>query len=432
MAARIGIRREDKSRWEGRAPLAPTDVRRLVSADLDILIQPSEIRAFPDTEYAAAGARVDEDLSGCPVVFAVKEIPPSFLRPEHAYVFFAHVIKGQPYNMPLLRRLLELKNTLIDYERIIDDRGERLVLFGRHAGLAGMLDALWTLGRRLAAEGIDTPFSDLRPTHAYADLVAAKAAVREVGRRIEADGLPSHLLPLAVGFAGYGNTSLGAQEVFDLLPHVEVAPSDLPGLTAGHRRTLLKTVFHEQHLVERSDGSRRFELQEYYDHPGRYRGVFDRYLGELTLLMNCTYWDATYPRLVTRARLSELYAGRGQPRLRVIGDISCDVEGAIECTLKCTDPGDPVYVYRPDTDDLVSGVEGHGPVVLAVDILPCELPVDATEAFGEALSPFVEAISAADYGRPFETLDLPDPIRRAVITHRGQLTPGYAHLRRHL
>ena len=431
MAACIGIRREDRNEWEGRAPLPPSHVRQLVDRGLTFVVQPSDIRAFSDAAYRCAGARIDEDLSACPVVLAVKEVPLQLLLPGRTYVCFPHVIKGQAHNMPVLRRLLELRCTLIDYERIVDEDGQRLVVFGRHAGLAGMLDALWALGRRLAAEGFDTPFAALRPTHAYEDLEEAKEAIRAVGHSIEVDGLPDPLVPLAVGFAGYGNTSQGAQEVFDLLPHLDVAPEDLADMPARRRR-VFKSVFFERHLVERLDPADPFDLAEYYARPGRYRGIFGGSLPHLTVLMNCTYWDARYPRLVTLGRLRELHEAGARPRLRVIGDVSCDVGGAIECTVNCTDPGDPVYVYRPETGEVVPGVEGPGPVVLAVDALPCQLPLDSTEAFGEALLPFVEAIANADYSRPLEELELPDPIRRAVITHHGSLTPDYAHLARHL
>ncbi|MDX1390594.1 MAG: hypothetical protein R3344_15500, partial [Acidobacteriota bacterium] len=135
MAARIGIRREDKSRWERRVPLAPAHVERLVRDGLEVVVQPSGRRVYPDERYLEAGATLDEDLSDAPLVFAVKEIPTSRLEPGKTYIYFAHVIKGQPYNMPMLRALMDRGCTLIDYERVVDENGRRLILFGRHAGL---------------------------------------------------------------------------------------------------------------------------------------------------------------------------------------------------------------------------------------------------------------------------------------------------------
>ncbi len=431
MAARIGIRKEDKSRWERRVPLAPDHVGRLVAEGLEVEVQPSKRRVFPDEQYRKAGAILSDDLSGSLVVFAVKEIPTRLLAPGKTYMYFAHVIKGQPYNMPMLRHLLDQGCTLIDYERVVDDQGRRLILFGRHAGLAGMIDSLWTLGRKLESEGHATPFASMKAAHEYEDLGAALTAVRTVGEQIERDGLPEGLTPMVFGFAGYGNVSQGAQEIFDLLPHQAVSPENLEEAATGVG-TLIKVVFEEKHMVIREDDDRAFDLQEYYQYPERYRGDFARHVPHLTVLMNCIYWTSRYPRLVTRELLREMFDTQRAPRLRVIGDISCDVEGAIECTLKATQPDDPVYVYLPVKDTIVSGVEGHGPAVLAVDNLPAELPVESSHDFGDALAPFVLPIARADFETPLETLDLPDEIKRGIIVLRGKLTPDYAYLTEHL
>jgi saccharopine dehydrogenase (NAD+, L-lysine-forming) len=433
MVSKLSIRREDKNVWERRTPLTPDHVRRLVQDGVPVVVQPSEIRAFPDKAYREAGAEVSEDLSGCPVMLAVKEIPSSFFLPDHVYMYFAHVIKGQPYNMPMLRDLLDSGSTLIDYEKVTDDQGRRLIFFGRHAGLAGMMDSLWALGQRLEAEGFDTPFVTLRQTHAYKNLEEIKHAVGEVGKKIAEEGLPPALTPMVFGFAGYGNVSQGAQEIFDLLPHQQVAPEQLHKLPkTGNRQKLVKAVFKEEHLVRRKDPKQAFNLQEYYDHPDLYDPAFDPYVPLLTVMVNCIYWAPQYPRLITKARLRGLHDQKTPSRLRVIGDISCDVAGAVECTLKCTQPGDPVFVYRVSADDLVMGVEGPGPVVLAVDNLPCELPVESSQDFGDALMPFIPALVEADYTRTFEKLDLPAPIMRAMIAHRGVLTHDYGYLSNHI
>jgi saccharopine dehydrogenase (NAD+, L-lysine-forming) len=436
MSVRIGIRREDKSVWERRVPIVPEHARRLQEAHgIEVWVQPSDVRVFRDEEFAQAGARVAEDLSPCPVVFAVKEIPPGFFQPGHTYVFFAHVIKGQPYNMPMLRRLLERGCQLIDYEKVTDERGRRLIFFGRHAGLAGMIDTLWALGQRLDRECIANPFSDLRQAHAYESLDEARAAVSALGTRTAREGLPEPITPLICGFAGYGNVFRGADEIIERLPVQEIQPQEVAAVAQGTdyaRDALYKVVFKEEHTVEPISPGDRFELQDYYDHPERYRSRFHTYLPHLTLLVNCVYWEARYPRLVTKADLSRLYGGAEPPRLRVIGDISCDIEGAIEATVRCTEPGDPVFVYDPFEDRAIDGFEGRGPVVLAVDILPSELPRDASEYFSGVLMEYVPAIAQADYSVPFEKLALPPEIKRAVIAHRGELTPNYRYLEPHL
>lgn len=429
---RIGIRLEEKSRWERRAPLTPEDVAHLArEAGLSFQVQRSPIRIFPEAAYRAAGAEVVDDLRACPVIMGIKEIPVGVLEPRKTYVFFSHTIKRQPHNMPMLRRIVELGCTLIDYERIVDERGRRLVFFGRHAGLAGFIDAMWALGQRLRCEGIASPFETVRRAYDYRDSDDAKRALAEVGERIRRDGLPETLRPMTIGFAGYGHVSMGAQEMAEALPLREVGPDQLAALPpAGD--LVYKVVFREEHMVERMDAGGRgvpgFDLQEYYDHPDRYHGKFFPHVPHLSVLVNGIYWDARYPRLITRKQLRELYAAGDGRRLRVIADISCDVEGSIECTVRATDPGDPVYVYEPLTGHAPTGVAGDGPVILAVDILPCELPVDASRYFGQMLRPLVPALARADFSRELGDCGLPPELQRATIVYNGELTEPYRYL----
>jgi alpha-aminoadipic semialdehyde synthase len=433
--SRIGIRREDKSKWERRVPIVPEHVFELREKHgFDVWVQPSEIRVFSNQAYREAGGRISEDLSPCPVVFAVKEIPDDYFESGHTYVFFAHVIKGQPYNMPMLQSLLDKGCQLIDYEKVTDEEGRRLIFFGHHAGLAGMVDSLWALGRRLDWEGIPSPFSILRQTYRYEDLSDAKAAVSAVADRIVRQGLPESIAPLICGFAGYGNVFRGANEIIDLLPVVEIEPDQVSevGTSSSALHTVYKVVFKEENTVRPRSPDDSFELQDYYDNPEKYRSKFESYLPYLTLLVNCVYWDERYPRLVTKQDLQSLYHGVSRPRLRVIGDISCDIEGAIEATVKCTEPGDPVYVYDPVRDQTISGVAGDGPVILAIDILPSEIPREASVYFSNVLMDYVPAIAEADYSVPFADLDLPPEIKRAVIVHQGELTPDYGYLEDHL
>jgi saccharopine dehydrogenase (NAD+, L-lysine forming) len=429
--ARIGIRREDKSRWEARSPLVPDDVKRLVREyGLEITVQTSPHRAFSDDAYRAAGAQVSDTLADCPVILGVKEVPPELFEPAKTYVFFSHTIKGQPANMPALRRLMELGCQLIDYERIVDEQGRRRVLFGPFAGQAGMIDTLYALGRRLQSEGLATPFADAQPAHRYTDLAHARNELTAIGERIRREGLPETLRPFVCGFTGYGAVSKGAQEIYDYLPVEEVPPEKI-GTIPPSAHVCYKVVFKEEHMVARTDASKPFQLQEYYERPERYGPAFFPYVKHLTLLMNCIYWAPKYPRLATCAQLADLYA-KGQPHLRVIGDISCDINGAIECTTHSTTPDNPVYVYEPATGLTRDGVEGHGPVILAVDFLPCELPFDSSVFFSRALSPYVPALGNADFSGPFVDCGLPPDLRRATIVYRGKLTEAYHYLSQHV
>jgi len=432
----IGIRREDKNQWERRTPLVPEDLAKLIQEyGLRVLVQSSPIRAFSVDEFLAVGATVQEDLSPCSCVFAVKEIPKELFQRGTTYVFFAHVMKGQQYNMPMLKKMMALKCQLIDYEGIKDSIGRRLIFFGRHAGLAGILDTMWAFGQRLAWEDLTTPFQELKQAHQYPSLDDAKQQYSDIGKRIKSEGLPAKLCPVIVGIAGYGNVSRGAQEIFDLLPVTPIEVEQIPKLLKNGPvdcHTLYKVIFKEEHLVKPVSPKHRFDLGDYYQHPEKYRSKFEEYLPYLTVLVNANYWESRYPRLVTKTALKELYSGTSKPRLRMIGDLACDVDGSIECNTHITDPGDPVYVYNPFTGESSQGVGGVGPVILAVDNLPCEIPQVSSHDFSKALTPFVPAIAGADYSVPFDQCHLPDEIKNAMILYHGELTPRFKHLEKYL
>lgn len=173
-------------------------------------------------------------------------------------------------------------------------------------------------------------------------------------------------------------------------------------------------------MVEPLSGS--FDLQDYYDRPERYRGVFERHLPHLDVLVNCIFWTDRYPRLVTKQQARELQ------RLRVVGDISCDIQGAVEFTLKATQPDEPCFTYEPRDGSVSDGVGSPGIVVMAVDNLPCELPREASVSFSEALRDLVPAIARADWSRELDDIDLPAAVRDAVIVHRGKLLPRFRYL----
>jgi len=432
----IGIRREDKNKWERRVPLTPEHVRELIQDhSVEVWLQPSPIRIFSDEEYIQAGAKIQEDLSPCPVVFGVKEMPLVFFQPHNTYVFFSHVIKGQDYNMPMLKRMLELRCQLIDYEKVVDEEKRRLIFFGKHAGIAGMIDTLWALGQRLSWEKIPNSFKQIKIAHQYESLAKAKEEISEVGKKIKSDGLNKSLLPFICGITGYGNVSHGVQEILDLLPIKEISPDEIFPLVESaeySKNHIYKVVFKEKHTVEPISPADRFELQDYYDHPEKYRSKFETYIPHLSLFVNCIYWDKRYPKLVTKKYLKQLYAGKEKPRLRVIGDISCDIEGSVECNLKWTEPDKPIYAYDPFQDRAIDGYEGKGPVVLAVDNLPCEISKEASIYFSQVLKPFIPEIVKADFSVDFDQCNLPLPIKNAVIVYHGELTSNYRYLKNYL
>jgi alanine dehydrogenase len=428
----LGIRREDKNPWERRVPLIPVHARELLRRlPLGMIIQPSPIRVFSDEDYRREGVTISEDLSPCSIVLAVKEIPEDFFLDGRAYVFFSHTIKGQPHNMPMLRRIMERRATLVDYEKILDDKGRRLVFFGRQAGLAGMIDTLWALGQRLLVEGTRSPFADIRQTIKYASLVEAKEAVQKAGWKIHNHGLDSSLVPLVFGFTGYGHVSQGAQEIFDLLPFEEVEPGRVKDLFKKKYysdKKVYKTVFKEEHLVVPKRGRPKFDLQDYYHNPQNYRPVLEGFLPYLTVLVNAIYWAPQYPRFVTKKALGKLWKGIQPPRLRVIGDITCDIDGSMECTVKSTEPSHPVFTYDVRTGEAADGFKGRGPAVMAVDNLPAEIALESSVFFSQTLMPFIPGLVGADFGADFSRCGLPTELKRATILFRGEFTPDYAYM----
>lgn len=425
----IGIRKEDKNKWERRIPLVPADITDIhANSGVQFKVQSSPTRFFADAAFKKAGAEVVDHLDDCPIILAVKEIPQRLFREGGTYMFFSHTVKGQPYNMEMLRNLLDLKCNLIDYERIVDADGRRLIFFGRHAGLAGMIDTLWGLGQRLIHEGHhDHPLAEIKLSYQYTNLAEAKEHFQQIAQQIRDRGLSFTQGPLVIGFTGYGNVSAGAQEMLECLPVKTIEPEALSSFMAGKTftdNTIYKVIFREEHLVKPVDEASSFDLQEYYTHPQRYCSNFASYLPHLTVLMNCIYWDTPYPRLLTNTYLKNNYQ-KETFRLKAIGDISCDINGAVECTVKATSPDNPVFVYEPSSEQIVDGVKGDGPLVMAVDNLPCEFPGEASEGFSSALAPFIPALAQANYTVPFAQLDLPPEIKGAMLVYQGKFTPDY-------
>lgn len=428
----IGIRHEDKYVMERRVAIIPRHVKKLVNDNkMQVLVQSSPKRIFTDEQFRDSGAVVTDSLADAPVIFGVKEMPLSFFENGKTYIFFSHVIKGQSYNMPMLKAMMEKKCTLIDYEKISDELGRRLIFFGKYAGLAGMINTLWSLGLRLKHFGYHTPLLKINQAHKYNSLDEAKKAISAVGQEIAVNGLPAEISPLVFGFTGYGNVSNGAQEILSLLPVKELIPDELLKLRERGElpsNIIYKLVFPEWELVEPIDENAEFDLQDYYDHPEKYKDKFGKFIPHLSVLMNCMYWDERYPRLITKDYLEQLYRS-GEPKLKVIGDITCDPDGSIECTHKGTEIEDPIFVYNPFTREPNFGHVGEGLLVMAVDILPSELPRESSVAFSNALLKYIPAIATADYKSDFKDLNLPGPIKRAVILHKGMLTPDFEYIR---
>ena len=431
----ILIRAEDKNPWERRAPLIPADLKEILAATkARAYLQRSDKRFFPPEDYLAAGAELTDDMQPGAVIFGIKEIPPEKLLRDKTYLFFSHTVKGQPKNMPMLKKIMDGSSTLIDYEKIVNQQGRRLVYFGNFAGDAGAIDILWLMGQYWRHKGIETPFAEFKQAMHYTGLKKAKAHLTEIGAQIKNEGLPEAISPLVIGILGYGNVSRGAQQVFDYLPVERIKPGDLSALIenqTGDPHKIYLVVFKEKDLVCHRHGQ-PFDLQDYYDHPENYQSCFDQYLGSISILVNAIYWSSRYPRFVTWDGLKRLSQSPAPLRLQGIADITCDVGGSVECNVKSTDPGNPAYLIDPLTQQVTDGCRGDGVVVLAVDNLPAEIPRDASTFFSNQLKKFVPNLIHADFTKKLPDSRLDQELQKAVIVYRGELTPDYQYLKPHI
>lgn len=436
MKKSIGIRNESKSPRETRVPVTPNLAKKLMDNNaLRVVVQHSEKRIFKDVEYELCGVDVADSLTDCSVIFGIKEISLNEIEVGKTYVFFSHTHKGQPYNMPMLRTLMEKKCTLIDYERIRDERGHRVIAFGYYAGLVGMINTLWALGERYKRRDIETPFVKIKQAFHYKSLVAARRAIQAIGDLMTTEGLPDKITPLTVGIVGRGRVSKGAQEIMNLLPVQEITPAALlqlekNGTYSGN--TLYKIVFQEHDIAAPINPDKDFMLRDYYKCGETYGNIFEQYVAYLSVVVNGIYWEKGMPRLISSDFVEKLYGRTNHPKLTIIGDITCDPGGSIEFMHAPTDVEHPVFIYNPFTREHTTGLDGEGIAVMAVDILPSELPRDASENFSELLEEYIIPIVHADYSGSFEQLVLPAPVKKAVILLAGELTPAYQYLQQSL
>ncbi|MFT7618204.1 MAG: alanine dehydrogenase [Planctomycetota bacterium] len=429
MTKKIAIVREWKTENERRSPVTPQDVKKLIDeSGLAFSVEPSPNRIFPDTDYSGAGAELTSDLDDCDFFVGIKEMPMDKLHAKKPHLFFSHTIKGQEYNMPLLRRMLDLECTLMDFELVRNDEGFRLIFFGRQAGQAGMLNTLWAYGQRQKAKGLETPFTSLTQARFYNDLDDGLMHLEKLSTAAFNTAGSQGPSPIVCGITGTGNVSKGAQEVLAVLNPIFISPSELlAGKAKENPDRVHQVIFDEPDMVRRKDGS-TFDMDEYHTKPELYESAFADHLDHLSMIVTGHFWDVQFPRLVTKDDVAALFERTSDPNLQVIGDVSCDPEGGIEVTLKATYPDNPCYVYHSQSRTMTDGFEGEGLVIMAVEILPTELALDSSQVFSKALRDFLPDVLNTDFSASFESLGLPAPFKRAVIAHQGQLVPEWQHL----
>ena len=394
---KIGIIREGKVPPDFRVPLTPKQCKAIQTLypQVEVYVQKSNIRVFKDEEYAALGLRLVDDLENCDIIFGVKEVPIDMLIPNKTFVFFSHTIKKQAHNQKLLRAILDKKIRLIDYEVIKDKSNKRLIGFGRYAGIVGCYNTFYTWG-------LKSGDYELKPAHLCKDR-------KEVEEELKKVVLPKDFRVVLTGFGRVGN---GAREIMSLLPIKEVSPEEY--LRETHNEPVFAHLDTEDYYV-RKDG-KEFSKQEFYAQPELYTSNFEPYAFNSDMYIPCHYWSSKSPFILTRETLLNR-----KNRLKVVGDISCDVNEPIACTIRASKIGNPIYGYDPVHNTEVDFLSQGAIAVMAIDNLPCELPLDASEDFGNELIKHVI---------PKLLGDDPDAvIERASETNlEGELMPNFKYL----
>jgi len=357
----IGIIKEGKVPPDKRVPLTPKQCGKLkeLYVNLDIKVQKSPIRAYNDEQYAAEGIELVDNLSDCDIVMGVKEVNVEDLIPNKKFLFFSHTLKKQPYNRHLLQAVLDKKIQLIDYEALRDKTNKRVIGFGRYAGIVGCYNAFRTFGLKHNLYSIKA-----------ANLCADRVEVEEELKKVK---LPSNA---KIALTGFGRVGHGAREIMDLLPITEVSPEefiketfDMPVFT--HLET-------EDYFERKTNGG--FDKSEFYSNPELYKSSFKRFLPHTDMYIPCHFWSNKSDFIITRDDLK-----MDNLRLSVVADISCDIDGPVACTIRPSKIADPIYGYNPQTESEDDFMKPGNIAVMAVDNLPCELPLDASEDFGSEL-----------------------------------------------
>jgi hypothetical protein len=391
----FGIIRERKNPPDKRVVLSPGACQKVLASfpGAKITLEPSPVRVFTDGEYTAAGIEVASTMQHCDVLIGVKEVPLEALIPNKKYFFFSHTIKKQPYNRKLLQAVLKNNIELYDHEVITNKKGIRLVAFGRYAGIVGAYNGLRALG--LKSESFTIPKAET--------LKDKQALISEL--------LKVKLPPVKVLLTGKGRVGNGAKEILDGMKLKEVNVQDY--LT----RTFDEAVYCQIDVLDYNRRVDRQELpmQDFFEHPEVYESTFMRFARHTDLYIAGHFYGDGAPYLFTRED-----AKKPDFRIRVVADISCDIDGPVATTLRASTIAEPIYGYDPVKEAETDFMDPDAIAVMAVDNLPAELPRDASEGFGQT---FVESVIPA-----FFNGDKDGILDRARMTQNGKLTPRYAYL----
>ncbi len=394
---KIGIIREGKTPPDARTPLTPEQCQIVANQfGVEVVVQPSPVRCFTNDEYQAAGIALQDDLSDCNILLGVKEVPVSQLIAGKTYLFFSHTVKKQAHNRQLLQAILEQKIRLIDFEKLTDERGDRLVAFGFFAGLVGAHNGLWTYGQRTGLFSLPRMYQ----CHDYA----------EVKRHYEGLSLP----PMRIVLTGSGRVAKGAMRNLRDMGIQQVAPLDF--LRRKFDRPIFTQLFAQDYVQHRK-GPRIFDKAHFYAHGEEYVSTFKPYAHQADIFINGIYYDPKAPMFFSAADMAE----EGF-RIQVIADISCDIAPAasVPTTLRASTITEPVYGVNRYTLQECPPFSPEAVDVMAIDNLPSELPRDASKFFGQQLIENIFPELLKGESSPV--------IRRATIAEDGHLTDLYTYL----
>jgi alanine dehydrogenase len=392
---KFAIIQERKSPPDRRVVLDPKSCQKLLSTfpSAQLILESSPIRAFTDMDYSSVGLDVVSDVSSADVLIGVKEVPIEALIPNKSYFFFSHTIKKQPYNRNLLQAILDKNITLYDHETLVNKFHHRLIGFGYYAGVVGAYNGFRALGLKLNS-------FKLPKANTLVDRLA-------LNKQLDQINIPS----VKIILTGTGRVGQGAKEILD---HLNIKQVSVNQFLNDKFEDAVYVQLDVLDYCERHDGM-SIGKKDFFESPKAYKSIFDRFTKIADFFIAGHYYAKDAPVFFTREQ-----AKASSFNLKVVADISCDIDGPVACTIRPSTIDQPIYGYDPETESEIDFKNTSAIAVMAVDNLPCELPKDASEGFGNS---FVENILPAFFNNDHGGI-----LNRAKMTENRKLTSSFSYL----
>ncbi len=393
---KIGIIKEGKTPPDERVPFSPEQIKLMNTnyPELNVVVQKSNVRRFKNEEFSNLGIELVDHLDDCDILMGIKEIPLADLVPNKTYLFFSHTIKKQSYNRNLLVEMLKKNITMVDYETLVNKNGSRLIGFGRYAGIVGCYNTFYTYGKKTGNFELKRAFL----CHDKAEMLIELKKVK----------LPSNY---KIVITGGGRVANGIIEILTQLQLKKVTPEEFISTTFS--QPVYTQLFPD--VYNKRIDNKPFKVEEFFADSTGFESDFMKYAKVADMYMSGHFWAKGSPFI-----FSKKDAKSPDFNIKVVGDISCDVDGPVGCTIRSTKISDPIYGYDPITESEVDYKAPNSITVMAVDNLPCELPKDASNDFGRE---FIDKIL------PHLINDSEHVIERATICKNGDLMPRFQYLR---